>query len=127
MSFQETLSEHMKQSDQKIANINVRIDQYEGGIENSLDDILLHSDYALNEFYKGNLGIEMSRGEKQRKIHVKTTLKKAILMMKLFPYTETQRFFVVSPRKILILSTLQMEKVFYSDHYHIDLFWHFDE
>jgi hypothetical protein len=69
----------------------------------------------------------MSRGEKQRKIHIKTTLKKAILMMKLFPYTETQRFFVVSPRKILILSTLQMEKVFYSDHYHIDLFWHFDE
>ena len=109
MSFQETLSEHMKQSDQKIANINVRIDQYEGGIENSLDDILLHSDYALNEFYKGNLGIEMSRGEKQRKIHVKTTLKKAILMMKLFPYTETQRFFVVSPRKILILSTLLID------------------
>jgi hypothetical protein len=54
----------MKQSDQKIANINVRIDQFEGGIENSLDDILLHSDYALNQFYSGNLGIEMTRGEK---------------------------------------------------------------
>ncbi len=48
-------------------------------------------------------------------------------MMKLFPYTETQHFHVISPRKILVLSTLQMEKVFYSDHYHIDLFWHFDE
>jgi hypothetical protein len=34
---------------------------------------------------------------------------------------------VISPRKILVLSTLQMEKVFYSDHYHIDLFWHFEE
>ena len=57
----------MKNSDQKIASIVVRIDQFEGGInreENSLDDILLHSDYALDQFYQGNLGIEMTRGQK---------------------------------------------------------------
>ena len=47
--------------------------------------------------------------------------------MKVFPYTENQKFYVVSPRKIMVMSTLQMEKVFYSDHYHVDLFWNFDE
>jgi hypothetical protein len=60
-------------------------------------------------------------------VHVKTTLKKAIFMMKVFPYTETQNFNIVSPRKILVLSKLQMEKVFYSDHYYVDIFYDFDE
>lgn len=101
----------MKNNEQKIANINVRVDQFEGGPNredqvNSLDDILLHSDYALNAFYKGQIGIDMSRGVKQRKVHVKTTMKKAILMMKVFPYIETQTVHVVSPRKILVLSRL---------------------
>lgn len=47
--------------------------------------------------------------------------------MKVFPYTETQNFHIVSPRKILVLSKLQMEKVFYSDHYYVDIFYDFDE
>ena len=48
-------------------NLKLRIDHFEGGHnreENSLDDILLHSDYALDQFYQGNLGIEMTRGQK---------------------------------------------------------------
>ena len=48
-------------------------------------------------------------------------------MIKVFPYTETQRFFVVSPRKIIMVSKLQMEKVFYSDHYYVEIFWDIDE
>ena len=47
--------------------------------------------------------------------------------MKVFPYTETQNFHIISPRKILVLSKIQMEKVFYSDHYYVDIFYDFDE
>ena len=69
----------------------------------------------------------MSRGVKQRKVHVKTTLNKSIMFIKVFPYTEAQTFYVVSPRQILMRSKLQMEKVFYSDQYYIDIFWLLDE
>jgi len=92
-----------------------------------LDDILLHSNYALNAFYQGSLDIEMTRGVKTRKVHVKTTLNKSIMFIKVFPYTESQTFYVVSPRKILMSSHLQMEKVFYSDQYYVSIFWHLDE
>lgn len=122
----------MQKSDQKINNIQVRIDPFvssDGSKDDqtTLDDILLHSDYALNAFYKGQLDIELSRGTMTRKVHVKTTLNKAIMFIKVFPYTESQTYFVVSPRKILMRSRLQMEKVFYSDHYYVEIFWDFDE
>jgi len=133
-SFPEQLAKHMEKSDDKIQSITARLDPFEGGNQrngeedgNSLDDILLHSDYAINALYKGHVGVDLSRGQKQRKVHVKTTLKKAIFLMKVFPYTETIKFYVVSPRKILVHSRLQMEKVFYSDHYYVDIFWNFDE
>lgn len=48
-------------------------------------------------------------------------------MMKVFPYTETQTIHVISPRKIIVYNKLQMEKVFYSDHYYVETLYHFDE
>ena len=48
-------------------------------------------------------------------------------MLKHFPYTETQNFHIVSPRKVLVHSKLQMEKVFYSDQYYVDILYDFDE
>lgn len=95
------------------------MESFSEGNEDNLDDVLLHSDYALNAFYKGQLGIEMARGEKSRNVNVKTTLKKAIMFIKVFPYVELQAFYVVSPRKIVVHSKLKMQKVFYSDNYHI--------
>ena len=102
------------------------MDPYNTGTD-SLDDVLIYSNYALNAFYNGQLGIELTRGQKQRKIHVKTTLHKPIAMMKVFPYTETQNVYVISPRKIIMYNKLQMEKVFYSDHYFVETLYHFDE
>lgn len=122
LCFLEVMSDHMTKNDAKIKSINVRIDPFKGSEEqsqSSLDDILLHSDYAINAFYQGHLGIELTRGRKERNVNVKTTLNKAIFLMKVFPYTETQTFYVVSPRKIIIATKLQMEKVFYSDHYYV--------
>ncbi len=48
-------------------------------------------------------------------------------MMKVFPYTEAQTFYIMSPRKIVVHSKLQMEKVFYSDHYYVDILYDFEE
>ena len=49
------------------------------------------------------------------------------MLIKVFPYTEHQTFSVISPRKILMRSKLQMEKVFYSDQYYVEIMWDFDE
>lgn len=134
LSFTEAVSAHIEKTDQKIKSVAVKIDHFEGSTASgddaastTLDDILMHSVYALNAFYQGHLDIDLTRGQKKRQIHVKTTLKNAIYLMKVFPYTEYQTFHVVSPRKILVLSKIQMEKIFYSDHYYVDLLWHFDE
>ena len=112
MSFTEKLSDFISKSEAKINNIQVRVDPFEGGNSaggdesNTLDDIMLHSDYALNAFYKGQIGIDLTRGQKTRKVHVKTTLNKAIMFIKVFPYTEHQTFYVVSPRKVIMISKL---------------------
>lgn len=131
LTFSEVISEHIQNSDDKIQSIQVRIESFDNARDestrNSLDDIMLYSDYALNAFYNGELGIELSRGQKSRKIHVKTNLKKAIMFMKVFPYTETQTFHVVSPRMILVKAKIQLEKIFYSDHYYVELFYLFEE
>lgn len=50
--FIEQLSEFMKNNDEKIKSISVNVDQFENG-EDSLDDVLIHSNYALNAFYNG--------------------------------------------------------------------------
>eukprot|EP00347_Sterkiella_histriomuscorum_P013246 403365451 len=125
-SFVEFLSDFMEKNDEKIKQIQARIDPFSDG-QDSLDDILVHSNYALTTFYEGSLDINVTRGTKQRTVHVKTTLHKPIALIKVFPYTEVQKFYVVSPRKIIMHSKLQMQKVFYSDHYYVDLFWDLDE
>ena len=58
MTFSEQMSEFMMKNDPKINTITVRIEPFlnlHGNGEESatLDDTLLHSDYALNAFYKG--------------------------------------------------------------------------
>lgn len=58
---------------------------------------------------------------------MKTVLNKAIALMKVFPHVEHQTFYVISPRKVLVHSKMQMQKVFYSDHYYIDVMWTIEE
>lgn len=53
-----------------------------------MDEILIHSNYALTTFYEGSLDINVTRGFKERTVHVKTTLHKPIALIKVFPYTE---------------------------------------
>ena len=125
-SFQEFLSDQMKAKDNKIKSISVNIGNFSQGLD-SLDDVLISSNYALTAFYKGDIGIDITRGYKERQAHVKTVLNKPISLIKVFPYTETQKFYIISPRKIVVHSVLQMEKVFYSDHYYVDIFYNFDE
>lgn len=48
--FVEHLSDFMQNNDDKIKSINVRIDPFTSGSD-SLDDVMIHSDYALNAFY----------------------------------------------------------------------------
>ncbi|CDW72253.1 UNKNOWN [Stylonychia lemnae] len=125
-AFVEVLSSHMEKKDPKIKKIEARLDAFTDNSD-SLEDILIHTNYALSAFYQGQIGIQLSRGFKERNVHVKTTLHKAIALIKVFPYVETQKFYVISPRKILMYSKLQMQKVFYSDHYYVDIFWDLDE
>lgn len=111
MSFAEQMSDYMQNNDPKIASIQVRIDPFtdingSGEETNTLDDVLFSSDFALTSFYKGQLSIDNTRGFRERKVHVKTNLKKAVFMMKVFPYTETQHFHIISPRKIIVHSRL---------------------
>ncbi len=117
----------MQNNDNKIKSITVRIDNFDEGNGDSLDDIMIHSDYALNAFYLGQIGIDITRGIKRRQVHVKTQLHKAIALIKVFPYIETQTFYVVSPRRIIMHSKLQMQKVFYSDQYYVDILYSFEE
>lgn len=95
----------MKNNDDKIKQIQVKVDSFSCGMD-SLDDILIYSNYALNTFYQGNLGIDVSRGEKTREVHVKTVLHKPIALIKAFPYIEKQKIYSVSPRKIVMHSKL---------------------
>ncbi len=77
----------MKERDDKVKSISVKIDTFSGGSE-TLEDVLIYSNYALSAFYSGALGIEETRGEKERIIRVKTILNKAVAMIKAFPYVE---------------------------------------
>ena len=58
MTFSEQMSEFMMNNDPKINTITVRIEPFQnlhgnGEESTTLDDTLLHSDYALTAFYKG--------------------------------------------------------------------------
>mmetsp|Transcript_7634 Transcript_7634/g.7012 ORF Transcript_7634/g.7012 Transcript_7634/m.7012 type:complete len:128 (-) Transcript_7634:333-716(-) len=58
---------------------------------------------------------------------MKTTLNQAIMFLKVFPNTEKQSFYVVSPRRVVMYGVVQMQKVFYSDHYFVETMYNFDE
>lgn len=51
-AFVEYLSDYMKNNDDKVKQIQVKIDSFTCGLD-SLDDVLIYSNYALSAFYNG--------------------------------------------------------------------------
>ena len=117
----------MVNSGDKIKDIKMNFGTFEDGTTD-LDEFLLHQSHQLKSFYSGELPIDVARGEKVREVSVKTHLHKPVLLIyKVVGYVETQTFYVVSPRKIIMHSRLKTDKAFYGDHYYVDILYHFDE
>ena len=49
------------------------------------------------------------------------------MFLKVFPSVEQQTFYVISPRRIYVTGVVQMQKVFYSDHYFVQVLYSFNE
>lgn len=50
--FVEFYTDYIKENDDKIKSISVNIEPFNTGTD-SLDDVLIHSNYALNAYYNG--------------------------------------------------------------------------
>mmetsp|Transcript_3860 Transcript_3860/g.2859 ORF Transcript_3860/g.2859 Transcript_3860/m.2859 type:complete len:192 (+) Transcript_3860:682-1257(+) len=126
MTFAFELAKYTEANNPDVKSIEASVGKFEGGAA-SLEEYLPHSPGALQAYYTGQLPLDAFRTTKVRENQLKTTLKQAIMFLKVFPSLENQTFYIVSPRKVVVYGVVQMVKVFYSDHYFVETLYHFDE